>query len=214
MARYSCPKCASAMSVAEAFDGRCRISCRCGISCTMEMAGEINRTFLEFLRRYDSGEQLQDDAPDHMIRTEDELADIIGDANPDEIIRSILHTNQDYVCHYRYTDSPGPPPGGDIGKMGLNPALKSHLVDSGISGLYAFQEEAYVAITGGSDTAIVAPTASGKTEAFPCAHRPDGLGGQGRRLCLDHLPHKGAGSRPARQDMGDGPQCRGQVGRL
>ncbi len=168
MARYSCPKCASAMSVVEAFDGRCRISCGCGISCTMEMAGEINRTFLEFLRRYDSGEQLQDDgdAPDHMIRTEDELADIIGDANPDEIIRSILHTTQDYVCHYRYTDSPGPPPGGDIGKMGLNPALKSHLADSGISGLYAFQEEAYGAITGGSDTAIVAPTASGKTEAF------------------------------------------------
>lgn len=166
LARYSCPKCSSAMSVAETFDGRCRISCRCGISCTMEMAGELNRTFLEFLRRYNSGEQLQDDAQSATIRAEDEIAEIIGKADPDETILSILHTKQDYVCHYRCTDSPGPPPGGDMAQLGLSPALKRHLSDSGISGLYAFQEEAYRAVTGGSDMVIVAPTASGKTEAF------------------------------------------------
>ena len=166
MPRYSCPKCGSAMSMADAPDGGIRISCRCGIGCTLEGSDEPNRVFLEFLRRYDAGETLEDGHADMKVRSEEEIVRMIGDADPDQAVREILYTKQDYVCHYSHTDSPGPPPGDGLEGLGMEPALEGYLRESGITRMYRFQEEAYRSVTDGKDTVIVAPTASGKTEAF------------------------------------------------
>ena len=166
MPRYSCPKCGSAMSMADAPDGGIRISCRCGMGCTLEGSDEPNRVFLEFLRRYDAGETLEDGHADMKVRSEEEIARMIGDADPDQAVREILYTKQDYVCHYSHTDSPGPPPGDGLEGLGMEPALEGYLRESGITRMYRFQEEAYRSVTDGKDTVIVAPTASGKTEAF------------------------------------------------
>ena len=163
MPRYKCPECGESMSVGRSGNG-VRMACRCGLGCVMEWSGEVNSAFLRFLARYDNGERPL--LEEKTVRTDAEMAEIVGQANPDQTMREILYTKQDYVCWYRAADSPGPPPGSPVSRMGLDPRLAAHLEGSGIPTLYGFQQESYDSIVGGEDTVIVAPTASGKTEAF------------------------------------------------
>ena len=163
MPRYRCPGCGESMSVGRS-DGSVRIVCRCGLGCIMEWSGEVNSAFLRFLDRYDRGErpQLKED----MVRSSEEIDAMIAESNPDQTMRDILYTRQDYVCWYQTADSPGPPMAGPVSDMGLDERLAAHLEGSGIRTLYEFQRESYEHIVRGDDTVIVAPTASGKTEAF------------------------------------------------
>lgn len=100
------------------------------------------------------------------VRSASEIDEMIGSKNPDSTAQKILRTRQDYVCWYQVSDSPGPPPGDDVRRAGLDGDLAAYLEGRGISRLHRFQQESFGAIVGGEDTVIVAPTASGKTEAF------------------------------------------------
>ena len=100
------------------------------------------------------------------VRSASEIDEMIGSKDPDSTAQKILRTKQDYVCWYQVSDSPGPPPGDDVRRAGLDEALAAYLEGRGISKLHRFQQESFGAIVGGKDTVIVAPTASGKTEAF------------------------------------------------
>ena len=163
MVRYKCPECGESMSVGRSGNS-VRIACRCGLGCVMEWNGEVNSAFLRFLVRYDAGERPH--LEEKIARTDAEMAKIVGGANPDKTMQEILYTKQDYVCWYKAADSLGPPPGSSVSDMGLDPRLAAQLEKSGISALYGFQQESYDHIIRGEDTIIVAPTASGKTEAF------------------------------------------------
>ncbi|MCE2508685.1 MAG: DEAD/DEAH box helicase [Nitrosopumilaceae archaeon] len=144
--------------------GSVRIACRCGLGSEMEWNGEINSAFLRFLHGYDQGERPR--MEEKIIRSEADISEMIGGADPDDTMLDILHTKHDYVCWYRASDSPGPPPGDAVRDAGLDARLAKYLEGSGIQKMYRFQQEALDTIVRGEDTVIVAPTASGKTEAF------------------------------------------------
>ena len=62
-----------------------------------------------------------------MVRSDAEIKEMIGGADPDDTMLDILHTKHDYVCWYRASDSPGPPPGDAICDAGLDARLATYL---------------------------------------------------------------------------------------
>ena len=163
MPRYRCPECGGSMSVGR-IGGNIRIACRCGLGSEMEWDGETNSAFLRFLHGYDQGERPR--LEEKLARSDAEIREMIGGADPDDTMLDILHTEHDYICWYRASDSPGPPLGDAVRDAGLDMRLATYLEGTGIRRLYRFQQDALDSIVRGEDTVIVAPTASGKTEAF------------------------------------------------
>lgn len=100
------------------------------------------------------------------VRSRADIQKMINQFNPDKLVRGILHTQKDYVCWYRAIKSQDVSFSVRPEKLNLDAALVDHLHKSGVSRLYKFQHESFDAIVSGMDTVIVAPTASGKTEAF------------------------------------------------
>ena len=100
------------------------------------------------------------------VRSKAEIQKMINQFNPDKLVRGILHTQKDYVCWYRAIKSQDVSFSMRPEDLHLDAALVDHLHKSGVSRLYKFQFESFDAIISGTDTVIVAPTASGKTEAF------------------------------------------------
>lgn len=100
------------------------------------------------------------------VRSKAEIRNMIKQYNPDRIVRGILYTEHDYVCWYRATEPQDTLYGVRPEKLNLDAALVNYLKKSGVHKLYKFQHESFDAIVSGADTVIVAPTASGKTEAF------------------------------------------------
>ena len=69
----------------------------------MEWDGETNSAFLRFLHGYDqgrSGPRLEE----KLVRSDAEIREMIGGADPDDTMLDILHTEHDYVLLV-----PGPP---------------------------------------------------------------------------------------------------------
>lgn len=100
------------------------------------------------------------------IRSKSEIADMISRFKPDKLVQDILHTRRDYVCWYSATESQDTPLSVSPENLNLDVSLIEHLHKAGISRLYRFQHESFDVIVSGKDAVIVAPTASGKTEAF------------------------------------------------
>ncbi len=82
------------------------------------------------------------------------------------ILRESLYSKSDYVVAYRRMEAQEPEMGGDVNSLRVGEALAQAVRASGLSQLFRFQEEAASKIMGGEDVVIVAPTGSGKTEAF------------------------------------------------
>ena len=148
------------------------VSCgKCGIEDLLEFSKNIDEVFLEFLSRFDKGlvtvKGLSDDLKNEgIIRTENEIKEMIGDNNPDKITEDILFSKKDYISQYKVLKNPEPKMGCKIEEMGLNESITEHLKELKIEQFYKFQEEAIQEITFGENVVIEAPTASGKTEAF------------------------------------------------
>lgn len=150
--------------IVERRDKEVYMACQCGLGCSMKWDGELNSAFLRFLYKYDKGERPK--LEEKSVRSEAEIQEMIGKADPDKTTLDILHTKQDYVCWYQASRSRGPPMGDNVNKINMDQRLSRYLKSTGIDQLYGFQQESYNAIVRGEDTVIVAPTASGKTEAF------------------------------------------------
>ena len=156
MARYVCPACSAPMSITETAEAYL-MRCSCGISYTSNDM-DRNTAFLRFLQEYDAGNMREDGPPGHGVG---EM--ITGlDATMGEIVQGRIKN----VCYHTTIESEGPQTGSSPAALGIDPILAAHLEDRGITALYRFQEESYRSIVSGDDTVIVAPTASGKTEAF------------------------------------------------
>lgn len=157
------------MAMRREFGGSMAVSCPgCGLSDTQEYNGNRDELYLEFLVRFDRDEVRTGERGEghRRIRTESEIAGMIGSSDPDGITLDVLRTGKDYISDYRVMAGPQPETGLPVHDIGLDPRLAGRLADSGIARLYRFQEKALSAITGGEDVVIEAPTASGKTEAF------------------------------------------------
>ena len=82
------------------------------------------------------------------------------------MLKSVLYSQKNYVVDYRVIQEPEPEPGGALTDLPIDEAIITALTERQIKKLYRFQEESIKKILQGKDVVIVAPTASGKTEAF------------------------------------------------
>ena len=148
------------------------VSCTsCGIEDILEFSKNYDEVFLEFLSRYDEGlvsengiaENLKDEG---IVRTENEIKEMIGNNNPDIITENVLFTKKDYVSQYKILKSPEPKMGSKVEEIGLEDEIIKYLEEISIKQFYKFQEDAIEEIIFGENVVIEAPTASGKTEAF------------------------------------------------
>ncbi|NIM25649.1 MAG: DEAD/DEAH box helicase [Nitrososphaeria archaeon] len=170
--KFSCPKCKSKIEIQKTFNKKMHVSCTsCGIEDILEFSKNYDEVFLEFLSRFDEGlvseegiaENLKDEG---IVRTENEIKEMIGDYNPDVITENVLFTKKDYVSQYKVLKNPEPKMGSKVEEMGLEDEVIKYLEEIQIQQFYKFQEEAIEEIIFGENVVIEAPTASGKTEAF------------------------------------------------
>jgi DEAD/DEAH box helicase domain-containing protein len=136
----------------------------------------INRdeAYLEFLYMYDSGRITETESlksfmeHEKLLRPAYEINPMIlrNNANDNEMLKDILYSQKDYLVDYRVIQEPEPEPGNEVKYLPVDDAVIDALTEIQIMRLYKFQEESVKNFLHGKDVVIVAPTASGKTEAF------------------------------------------------
>lgn len=184
---FECPKCGSRVRITNIeYSTRYFITCEnCGLSHLLD-AGIRDKliAYYMFLDAYDAGYTKNiDDIKSELIssgliRDPDEIIHMINKCglDPDdlpEVVKGILFTDKDYIALYKYFEPTEAEYGKYVDELNIHEGLKAALKEIGIFRLYKFQEEAISKILAGKDVVIVAPTGSGKTEAFaiPIMHK-------------------------------------------
>jgi DEAD/DEAH box helicase domain-containing protein len=183
VSRYRCPACNSFNSVNfnKIFDGRLLFTCsKCKICALVPKhsdADSPDSAYLEFLDLYDNGHIAKSDdlnaimQQERIIRPPSEIKRLLESNNnnketKNKLLTEVLYSQQDYLVDYRVIQGPGGKLGSSVDDLPIDDRLISVLSRKAIKRLYTFQEESVNEILRGKNTVIVAPTASGKTEAF------------------------------------------------
>ncbi|HET6779900.1 MAG TPA: DEAD/DEAH box helicase, partial [Nitrososphaera sp.] len=180
MINYRCPKCSSLHSVGvdKIFDGRLIFRCsKCKICSVISAAagGSTDEAYLNFLDCYESGSGVADAddlrllmEEEKIIRSSAEIDALMAAAKAtgDLLLEQALRSQQDYVVDLQAIEEPVPELGSPIEDLPVDEAIINVLKAKKIDRLYKFQEEAIKKILQGNEVVIIAPTASGKTEAF------------------------------------------------
>ena len=175
MARYRCPNCKGSISSDKIYDGRVLFSCNnCSIHSLIPLDSDIDGTYMDFLEQYDNDHDNDNVTHESLealleregiLRPRKEIESMLQNDGNDALIRNVLLSRRDYVVDYRVIDEPAPETGCSAYEL-VDDVLAETLSSRGIDPLFKFQEEAIKKILAGKDLVIVAPTASGKTEAF------------------------------------------------
>ncbi|HXG74332.1 MAG TPA: DEAD/DEAH box helicase [Candidatus Nitrosotenuis sp.] len=171
--RYSCPKCGCQVLLQKTFNKKFLITCQgCGLEDLVDYAKNVDEVYLEFLARYDQGDtptkkQLGAELKTTgIVRDKKEIEALIAANSPDPLTKDVLLSKKDYISFYKTIRHPEPEFGHKVDELGLLEPLVEYLRKKNIERFYKFQEEAIREILYGQNLVIVAPTASGKTEAF------------------------------------------------
>ncbi|MEM2185128.1 MAG: DEAD/DEAH box helicase [Candidatus Methanomethylicia archaeon] len=177
---FNCPRCSGKLRFQNIdFSTKYFISCvNCGLSSLVE-AGFKDKflAYYTFIDNFKTGKtsEFKNLIPElissGLLRDLSEVEDMVLkcgltiDRLP-KVVRDIIFGFDDYVALYKFIESPKVDYGCLIDELNINDRLKASLKNIGINRLYRFQEEAIKRILKGEDVVIVAPTGSGKTEAF------------------------------------------------
>jgi len=165
----------NSVDVSKIYNGGLIFACgKCSVCGVVKAIDDHDEAYLEFLDMYDNGQisKLQDleslSNREKFLRPRSEIESLLADNNLMEngLLKAILHSKKDYVVDFRVFQESAPETGGDLGLLPLDEGIIDALHAKNIARLYKFQEESFEQILKGNDIIIVAPTASGKTEAF------------------------------------------------
>ena len=178
MQKYRCPRCRYKLEVKRTYDSRALFYCtKCGLNHVQAKGRSEDEEYMQMLLTYDSGkidakkpleEILEEEG---FIRSKEEIRLIISRAEArgvhiPSVVYDALRSKQDYVVAYSIIEEAKPELGSVISTLNLQEPLVNALRQMNIEHLYRFQEDAIKHILNGEDVVIVAPTGSGKTEAF------------------------------------------------
>ncbi|MBI2184465.1 MAG: DEAD/DEAH box helicase [Thaumarchaeota archaeon] len=176
--RYRCPKCSSKVEVRRLFDGRHLASCaKCRLMDAVSAAPNMDEAYLKFLEHYDSGLCKSSEdldaflAQEGVIRSSSNVRAMLKEETGavedlPKIVSDAAFSKSDYLVSYRELKAEEPEADGAVRGLDVDEVLAEAAEASGISRLYRFQSEAVSLLLEGEDVVIVAPTGSGKTEAF------------------------------------------------
>ncbi|MGZ5489217.1 MAG: DEAD/DEAH box helicase [Nitrososphaeraceae archaeon] len=176
MKKYRCPNCTSlnSLRVNRIFDGRLLFTCeKCHVCSVLPFYNTLDETYLEFLDRFDNGyvtifEDLKIILEkEKLVRSKTEIEKMIKKSKiNNNLINEILYSELDYVVDVIKLEESKIAIGKELDELPLDDTILNQLKSRNISTLYKFQEEAIFNILREKNTVIIAPTASGKTEAF------------------------------------------------
>jgi len=174
--KYRCPNCSTINSIKteRIFDGRILFICeKCDICCVIPFHVDLDETYLDFLEQFDTGSvTLMKDFKtilelEKLVRSKNEIKEMIEKNDFDnELINNILYSETDYIVDIRKLIDSDIQDGKELEELPLCDLLLEQVRKKDINKLFKFQEDAIVKILRGKDIVIIAPTASGKTEAF------------------------------------------------
>lgn len=176
MKKYRCPNCTSlnSLRVNRIFDGRLLFTCeKCHVCSVLPFYNNLDETYLEFLDRFDNGyvtifEDLKIILEkEKLVRSKTEIEKMIKKSKiNNNLINEILYSDLDYVVDVIKLEESKIAIGKELDELPLDDTILNQLKSRNILTLYKFQEEAIFNILREKNTVIIAPTASGKTEAF------------------------------------------------
>ena len=106
---------------------------------------------------------------ERILRPSSEIKALLEKGNKgttNKLLKEVLSSQKDYVVEYRLIQDSDSKLTSPVNELPVDDKIISVLSRKGIKQVYEFQEESIKRILLGTDTVIVAPTASGKTEAF------------------------------------------------
>ena len=146
---------------------------RCNVCSVLPYMPNQDEAYLEFLVRYDNGQlaktcDLESLEQERLLRPMSEINSLLvqNNASNNELLKSILSSKKDYVVDFRVLNKPEPEVGDKLTNLPVDQGIIDAASSKKIDRLYKFQEDSIKQILCGKDAIIVAPTASGKTEAF------------------------------------------------
>lgn len=147
---------------------------KCNICGVVQSGGDQDEAYLEFLDLYDNGGAVKAQdlglllERERILRPASEIDSLIthNHVQEDKLLKVILYSKKDYVVDFRVMKEREIEKGNEPGVLPIEDSLIKALHARNIKKLYQFQEESIKKILLGEDVVIVAPTGSGKTEAF------------------------------------------------
>ena len=147
---------------------------QCNVCSVLPYMPNQDEAYLEFLVRYDNDQLVKTldleslVEQEKLLRPMSEINSLLvqNNVNNNELLKSVLSSKKDYVVDFRVLNEPEPEVGGKLTDLPVDQGIIDAASSKKIDKLYKFQEDAIKQILCGKDVVIVAPTASGKTEAF------------------------------------------------